>query len=103
MLQIKAKPPHRWYRILRLQRDRYLEEFKVKWWEQSKADCPHETDVNTGITMETVGGVFIAMAIGLGLCLIALVVEVSFKKYRQASTSATVCRLLLVGSVGCWG
>ncbi|KAL1516519.1 hypothetical protein ABEB36_000426 [Hypothenemus hampei] len=67
--------------ILDLQKDRFFEELQAKYWNHSaKGDCP-STDDNEGITLESLGGVFIATLFGLALAMITLAGEVLY--YRR--------------------
>lgn len=49
--------------ILELQKDRFLEELRDQYWNQSKCG---RSDDSEGITLESLGGVFIATLVGLG-------------------------------------
>ncbi|XP_032670681.1 ionotropic receptor 25a [Odontomachus brunneus] len=70
-------------KILDLQKDRYFETLASKYWNQTlKAQCPNSDD-NEGITLESLGGVFIATLFGLGLAMITLAGEVIY--YRKRS------------------
>ncbi|CAG9833504.1 unnamed protein product [Diabrotica balteata] len=67
--------------ILLLQKRRYFESLQEKYWNHSaKGDCP-STDDNEGITLESLGGVFIATLFGLALAMITLAGEVFY--YRR--------------------
>ncbi|XP_076162009.1 ionotropic receptor 8a [Ptiloglossa arizonensis] len=71
-------------RILDLQKDRYFETLTSKYWNQSlKAQCL-DSDDNEGITLESLGGVFIATLFGLALAMVTLAGEVIY--YRKRST-----------------
>lgn len=50
--------------ILLLQKDRFFDELKAKYWNTS-ALC-REDDDSEGITLESLGGIFIATIVGLG-------------------------------------
>nr|XP_033332474.1 ionotropic receptor 25a [Megalopta genalis] len=72
-------------RILDLQKDRYFETLTSKYWNQSlKAQCL-DSDDNEGITLESLGGVFIATLFGLALAMVTLVGEVLY--YRKKNDS----------------
>ncbi|XP_078050194.1 ionotropic receptor 8a isoform X2 [Augochlora pura] len=72
-------------RILDLQKDRYFETLTSKYWNQSlKAQCL-DSDDNEGITLESLGGVFIATLFGLALAMVTLVGEVIY--YRKKNDS----------------
>nr|WJJ63357.1 ionotropic receptor 8a [Pachyrhinus yasumatsui] len=67
--------------ILDLQKDRFFEQLQAKYWNHSsKGDCPSSDD-NEGITLESLGGVFIATLFGLALAMITLAGEVLY--YRR--------------------
>ena len=71
--------------ILELQKDRYFETLQGKYWNSStRNDCP-VLDDSEGITLQSLGGVFIATLIGLGLALITLAVEVVLQKKREST------------------
>ncbi|XP_015174609.1 PREDICTED: glutamate receptor ionotropic, kainate 3 [Polistes dominula] len=76
-------------RILDLQKDRYFETLASKYWNQSlKAQCPNSDD-SEGITLESLGGVFIATLFGLALAMITLAGEVLYYRKRNASQGKT--------------
>ncbi|CAG9859593.1 unnamed protein product [Phyllotreta striolata] len=71
--------------ILKLQKDRFFEGLQEKYWNHSaKGNCPSMDD-NEGITLESLGGVFIATLFGLALAMITLIGEVIYyrKKLRE--------------------
>ncbi|XP_011500900.1 PREDICTED: glutamate receptor ionotropic, kainate 1 [Ceratosolen solmsi marchali] len=71
-------------RILDLQKDRYFESLSSKYWNQSlKGFCPNADD-NEGITLESLGGVFIATLFGLALAMVTLAGEVIYYRRRNA-------------------
>nr|ARN17847.1 ionotropic receptor 1 [Cephus cinctus] len=71
--------------ILDLQKDRYFESLASKYWNQSlKGLCPNSDD-NEGITLESLGGVFIATLFGLALAMITLAGEVVYFRKRKAN------------------
>ncbi|KAF7269745.1 hypothetical protein GWI33_017263 [Rhynchophorus ferrugineus] len=68
--------------ILDLQKDRFFEQLQAKYWNHSaKGNCP-STDDNEGITLESLGGVFIATLFGLALAMITLAGEVIYYKRK---------------------
>ncbi|XP_020285886.1 ionotropic receptor 25a isoform X1 [Pseudomyrmex gracilis] len=72
-------------KILDLQKDRYFETLAAKYWNQSlKAQCPNSDD-NEGITLESLGGVFIATLFGLALAMLTLAGEVLYYRKRNVS------------------
>ncbi|EFN81309.1 Glutamate receptor, ionotropic kainate 5 [Harpegnathos saltator] len=73
-------------KILDLQKDRYFETLASKYWNQTlKAQCPNSDD-NEGITLESLGGVFIATLFGLGLAMITLAGEVIYYRKRAVKS-----------------
>ncbi|XP_066256016.1 ionotropic receptor 25a [Euwallacea similis] len=68
--------------ILDLQKNRFFERLQSKYWNNSaKDDCP-STDDNEGITLESLGGVFIATLFGLALAMVTLAGEVWYYRRR---------------------
>ena len=66
-------------------KDRYFESLQSRYWNSSaQNDCP-VLDDSEGITLQSLGGVFIATLIGLGLALITLAVEVVLQKKKESS------------------
>lgn len=70
---------------MNLQRDRELERLKTVWWDDNKVECSTESGENSSITLDTVGGVFIFMAVGIGLCLLILLVEIVWERMAPKS------------------
>ncbi|CAH1991558.1 unnamed protein product [Acanthoscelides obtectus] len=69
--------------ILKLQKDRFFEGLQEKYWNHSaQGNCPN-TDDNEGITLESLGGVFIATLFGLALAMVTLVGEVLYYRRKQ--------------------
>ncbi|XP_065091293.1 ionotropic receptor 25a [Ochlerotatus camptorhynchus] len=69
------------YYILELQKERYFESLTAKFWNNSvRGVCPN-TDDSEGITLESLGGVFIATLVGLALAMVTLAGEVLY--YRR--------------------
>ncbi|XP_012347986.1 ionotropic receptor 25a isoform X2 [Apis florea] len=76
-------------KILDLQKDRYFEMLASKYWNQSlKAQCLNSDD-NEGITLESLGGVFIATLFGLALAMITLAGEVFYYRKRNTEEKST--------------
>ncbi|XP_057657197.1 uncharacterized protein LOC130894392 isoform X2 [Diorhabda carinulata] len=76
--------------ILKLQKDRFFEGLQEKYWNHSsKGDCP-STDDNEGITLESLGGVFIATLFGLALAMITLAGEVFYYRRKQVKDNKVV-------------
>ncbi|XP_022208624.2 uncharacterized protein LOC111065005 [Drosophila obscura] len=76
------------YAILELQKDRFFEELKARYWNQSNLrNCPLSED-QEGITLESLGGVFIATLFGLVLAMITLGLEVVYFKKRNDTLEA---------------
>lgn len=80
------------YAILELQKDRFFEELKAKYWNQSNLpNCPLSED-QEGITLESLGGVFIATLFGLVLAMMTLGMEVLYYKKKQNALEITQVR-----------
>lgn len=71
--------------ILELQKDRFFEALTAKYWNSTakSSECPNN-DESEGITLESLGGVFIATLFGLALAMITLVVEVFYYRRKDA-------------------
>jgi hypothetical protein len=66
--------------ILELQKDRYFEMLSSRYWNSTlRSLCP-TLDDSEGITLRSLGGVFIATLVGLGIAMIVLAFEVYFHK-----------------------
>ena len=66
--------------ILELQKDRYFETLSSKYWNNTlRTMCPIMDD-SEGITLRSLGGVFIATLVGLGIAMIVLIFEVYMTK-----------------------
>ncbi|XP_002133910.2 uncharacterized protein Ir8a [Drosophila pseudoobscura] len=82
------------YAILELQKDRFFEELKTRYWNQSNLrNCPISED-QEGITLESLGGVFIATLFGLVLAMITLGLEVVYFKKRKNTLEATITQVI---------
>ncbi|XP_037030055.1 uncharacterized protein LOC119069934 isoform X1 [Bradysia coprophila] len=81
-------------RILNLQKERFFEFLSAKYWNQSARGQCENTDDNEGITLESLGGVFIATSFGLALALVTLIGEVIY--YRRKENTTTSSEVLLV-------
>ncbi|XP_037966542.2 ionotropic receptor 25a [Plutella xylostella] len=69
--------------LLDLQKERFLEQLASKYWnETAKQACP-DADESEGITLESLGGVFIATLFGLGLAMLTLAWEVFYYKRKE--------------------
>lgn len=75
--------------ILELQKDRFFEGLTAKYWNHSAkaSECP-TGDESEGITLESLGGVFIATLFGLALAMITLVIEVVYYRRRDVLENA---------------
>lgn len=79
---------------MNLQKERFFELLSAKYWNQSARGQCESTDDNEGITLESLGGVFIATLFGLALALITLIGEVIY--YRRKENSITSSEVVLV-------
>ncbi|XP_039277641.1 uncharacterized protein LOC111046560 [Nilaparvata lugens] len=79
-------------RILDLQKDRYFESLSAKYWNSSNRGACHNIDDNEGITLESLGGVFIATLCGLALAMVTLCGEVIYhrRKQGQGQTNSSI-------------
>nr|AXF48858.1 ionotropic receptor IR27 [Lobesia botrana] len=69
--------------LLDLQKERQLEQLVAKYWNETvRQQCP-DADESEGITLESLGGVFIATLFGLGLAMITLAWEVFYYKRKE--------------------
>ena len=69
--------------ILELQKERYFETLSGKYWSSSKRnDCP-VLDDSQGITLRSLGGIFLATLCGLLLSMITLAYEVWQQKKKD--------------------
>ncbi|XP_055844793.1 glutamate receptor ionotropic, kainate 3 [Episyrphus balteatus] len=77
------------YAILELQRDRYFEGLSAKYWNNSlNKECSRSED-EEGITLESLGGVFIATLFGLALAMITLAAEVVYYKKKNKNNGGS--------------
>ncbi|XP_049883076.1 glutamate receptor ionotropic, kainate 2 [Pectinophora gossypiella] len=76
--------------LLELQKERFLEMLANKYWnETARQACP-DADESEGITLESLGGVFIATLFGLGLAMITLAWEVFYYKRKEKNKVQTI-------------
>ena len=69
--------------ILELQKDRFFETLQSKYWNSTKRhNCP-VLDDSEGITLQSLGGVFIATLIGLAIAMVTLIVEVYMQRQKN--------------------
>lgn len=86
--------------ILELQKDRYFEMLSSKYWNSTlRSLCP-TLDDSEGITLRSLGGVFIATLVGLGIAMIVLAFEVYFHKKDQKNTVQDISSKDLGGQFG---
>ncbi|XP_017782140.1 PREDICTED: ionotropic receptor 25a [Nicrophorus vespilloides] len=70
--------------MLDLQRERFFESLQAKYWNHSvKGECDNADD-NEGITLQSLGGVFIATLFGLALAMITLAGEVFYYRHKKS-------------------
>ncbi|XP_059612709.1 glutamate receptor 2 [Phlebotomus argentipes] len=69
--------------LLELQKDRVFENLKAKYWNSSAKGQCSDDDENEGISLESLGGVFIATLVGLAIALITLAGEVFYYKRKK--------------------
>ncbi|CAH1407823.1 unnamed protein product [Nezara viridula] len=76
-------------RILDLQRERFFEATASKYWNSTiKSKCDN-VDEDEGITLESLGGVFIATLVGLFIALLTLGAEVWYHKKKSKNQVTT--------------
>ncbi|XP_045541113.1 ionotropic receptor 25a [Papilio machaon] len=76
--------------LLQLQKERFLEQLAAKYWnETARQMCP-DADESEGITLESLGGVFIATLFGLGLAMITLAWEVFYYKRKEKNKTRQI-------------
>lgn len=68
---------------MELQKDRFFEELKAKYWNTSNLQSCPLSEEQEGITLESLGGVFIATLFGLIVAMITLAVEVIYYQKKQ--------------------
>lgn len=71
-------------RILTLLNRRELEKLRLKWWAAPKGqNCDDYEDQTEGISVEDIGGVFVAIFVGIAVACMTLIFQyVWYKKYR---------------------
>ncbi|XP_075215222.1 glutamate receptor 2-like [Lycorma delicatula] len=72
-------------RVLDLQKDRYFESLTAKYWNSSNKGTCHNTDDYEGITLESLGGVFIATLFGSALAMITLGAEIIYHRRKKST------------------
>ncbi|GLV32024.1 Ionotropic receptor 8a [Carabus blaptoides fortunei] len=75
--------------ILDLQKDRFFEDLKAKYWNHSAKGVCSDTEDSEGITLESLGGVFIATLFGLALAMLTLFGEVIYYKRKKRGNKIT--------------
>nr|XP_022904235.1 ionotropic receptor 25a [Onthophagus taurus] len=75
--------------ILTLQKDRFFDYLQSKYWNNSlRTECEDNED-NEGITLESLGGVFIATLFGLALAMLTLIGEVIYYRRKRKNRKVT--------------
>ncbi|KAH8303954.1 hypothetical protein KR044_005605, partial [Drosophila immigrans] len=78
------------YAILELQKERFFEELRGKYWNQSRLrECPLSED-QEGITLESLGGVFIATLFGLVMAMVTLGIEIIYYQKKQKALALSL-------------
>ncbi|XP_004536655.1 glutamate [NMDA] receptor subunit 1 [Ceratitis capitata] len=72
------------YALLELQKDRFFEDLKAKYWNISLIKACSVNEEQEGISLESLGGVFIATLFGLGLAMVTLVLEIIYYRRKYA-------------------
>ncbi|KAK3091196.1 hypothetical protein FSP39_017882, partial [Pinctada imbricata] len=86
--------------ILELQSELILEKLKEKWWRSKNPTCSGTTDENTGLTLESLGGIFIVILGGCFLSYVVLGAELIVNKIRL-SRKGNASVSILCGSLHC--
>lgn len=83
--------------ILVLQKDRFFENLSGKYWNASIGNC--DSNDNEGISLESLGGVFIATIFGLGIAMVTLAFEVIYyrRKARDVVKAKGVIQVKPIG------
>ncbi|XP_026331180.1 ionotropic receptor 25a-like [Hyposmocoma kahamanoa] len=76
--------------LLEIQKERFLEQLANKYWNESARQACPDADESEGITLESLGGVFIATLFGLGLAMITLAWEVFYYKRKEKNKIQTI-------------
>ena len=69
--------------ILTLQGERFFEGLTAKFWNHSAKGYCENSDDSEGITLESLGGVFIATLFGLALAMLTLIGEVIYYRRKE--------------------
>ncbi|XP_063217116.1 ionotropic receptor 25a-like [Bacillus rossius redtenbacheri] len=77
-------------RILELQKNLYFEGLTEKYWNSTKKRSCSNNNQSEGITLESLGGIFIAMVFGLVLAMITLSGEIFYYQKRHNSEVTTL-------------
>lgn len=73
------------YALLELQKDRFFEDLKAKYWNMSRIKACSVNEEQEGISLESLGGVFIATLFGLGLAMVTLVLEIIYYRRKYSA------------------
>merc|ERR1711956_40810 len=69
--------------VLELQKDRYFETLYSRYWKASlRSECP-TLDDSDGITLRSLGGVFIGTLVGLVIAMLALGIEIVYYRKKE--------------------
>jgi len=69
--------------VLELQKDRYFETLYGRYWNSTlRSECP-TLDDSDGITLRSLGGVFIGTLVGLVIAMVALGIEIAYYKKKD--------------------
>ncbi|EDW00137.1 ionotropic receptor 25a [Drosophila grimshawi] len=71
------------YAILMLQKERFFENLKEKYWNEDNRGCA-DLDEQDGISLNSLGGVFMATIVGLVLAMCTLAFEVFYYQKKKA-------------------
>jgi len=75
--------------VLELQKDRYFETLYGRYWNSTlRSECP-TLDDSDGITLRSLGGVFIGTLVGLVIAMVALGIEIAYYKKKDNTEVST--------------
>ncbi|XP_041363768.1 ionotropic receptor 25a-like [Gigantopelta aegis] len=75
--------------ILKLQKERILEELKMKWWTKGAVKCSDSVS-DRGLDLKSLAGSFIVVAVGISSGLLMLVLEFIWNTFRRGKPCSTL-------------
>lgn len=80
--------------VLELQKLRFFEDLTSKYWNPAAKGRCENSDDSEGITLESLGGIFIATLFGLAMAMVTLLGEVIYYKRKARRQNSDVVRLV---------